>query len=214
MLRPLWTYHRDRYLDIRLGRWNQPDRTGFVDGPNLYSYARSSPTRFRDANGQWVFGVGGSAAGQIFSAQRWISLSLLTVIGTSEFSSVPVFGVGRISRRPRACQVFLIGTLTRSKLYGVGGFGLTADLALTSANWSASMSDPGGGNPMLLPPDEVGYSQQIAWSPPFTGFGAAIGITAVVSYTWVWKAGTFLSWREARAEAQRLSDSIGFGACP
>ena len=50
-------YHRDRYVDPRNGRWQQPDRLGMVDGPNVYGYARANPVQFRDPMGQLVEAV-------------------------------------------------------------------------------------------------------------------------------------------------------------
>ncbi|MGQ0508547.1 MAG: RHS repeat-associated core domain-containing protein [Myxococcaceae bacterium] len=44
-------YHRDRYVDALAGRWNQPDRIGMGDGPNLYRYARANPIQLVDPLG-------------------------------------------------------------------------------------------------------------------------------------------------------------------
>jgi RHS repeat-associated protein len=44
-------YNRDRYLDALRGRWTQPDRKKFQDGPNFFLYAASSPVRFVDPTG-------------------------------------------------------------------------------------------------------------------------------------------------------------------
>ncbi|MFN0061771.1 MAG: RHS repeat-associated core domain-containing protein, partial [Myxococcaceae bacterium] len=45
-------YNRDRYLDVRVGRWHQPDRLGFVDGLNVFAYVGNEPAKFTDAFGQ------------------------------------------------------------------------------------------------------------------------------------------------------------------
>ena len=45
-------YNRDRYLDVRGGRWNQPDRFGMVDGLNEYRYAKSNPALLSDPSGR------------------------------------------------------------------------------------------------------------------------------------------------------------------
>jgi RHS repeat-associated protein len=44
-------YHGARYYAPWLGRWTTCDPAGFMDGPNLYFYARCNPTRFNDPKG-------------------------------------------------------------------------------------------------------------------------------------------------------------------
>lgn len=44
-------YHGARYYASWLGRWSSPDPAGLVDGPNLYSYVRHSPSNLRDPTG-------------------------------------------------------------------------------------------------------------------------------------------------------------------
>jgi RHS repeat-associated protein len=46
-----FTYHGMRYYALWLGRWTSCDLAGFVDGPNLYGYARSCPVRLVDKTG-------------------------------------------------------------------------------------------------------------------------------------------------------------------
>ena len=36
-------YNWHRHYDVSLGRYTQPDPLGFVDGPSVYGYARSTP---------------------------------------------------------------------------------------------------------------------------------------------------------------------------
>jgi RHS repeat-associated protein len=59
-------YHRDRYLDVRLGRWNQPDRLGFVDGINLFQYVRGQPNQFVDRAGKFAHILIAAALGAAF----------------------------------------------------------------------------------------------------------------------------------------------------
>ena len=54
-------YNWYRHYDPTLGRYTQPDPLGFVDGPSVYAYARSSPAMYVDANGQFapiIVGIG------------------------------------------------------------------------------------------------------------------------------------------------------------
>ncbi|WP_407562916.1 SpvB/TcaC N-terminal domain-containing protein [Streptomyces sp. 184] len=46
-----FTYHGARYLAPWLGRWTSPDPAGFVDGPNVYAYARNNPAVLSDPTG-------------------------------------------------------------------------------------------------------------------------------------------------------------------
>ena len=39
--------------DPKHGRWLQRDPAGYMDGMNLYEYARSRPTVFADPSGKW-----------------------------------------------------------------------------------------------------------------------------------------------------------------
>ncbi|MBU1852947.1 MAG: RHS repeat-associated core domain-containing protein, partial [Candidatus Omnitrophica bacterium] len=41
-------YYRARYYDPTLGRFIQPDPTGYIDGLNLYSYVNNNPVNFVD----------------------------------------------------------------------------------------------------------------------------------------------------------------------
>jgi RHS repeat-associated protein len=50
-------YARNRYLSTVTGTWNRPDPMGFVDGPNVYAYAKNGPTRWSDPTGQFIIAV-------------------------------------------------------------------------------------------------------------------------------------------------------------
>jgi RHS repeat-associated protein len=45
-------YNWHRSYDPTLGRYTQPDPLGFVDGPSVYGYAKGSPQRWVDRDGQ------------------------------------------------------------------------------------------------------------------------------------------------------------------
>jgi hypothetical protein len=45
-------YNWYRHYDPTIGRFTQPDPLGFVDGPSVYAYGRSSPARFTDFDGR------------------------------------------------------------------------------------------------------------------------------------------------------------------
>lgn len=49
--------NRNRMYDPKHGRWLQRDPAGYVDGVNLYSYARSNPTGGLDPLGTWDYRV-------------------------------------------------------------------------------------------------------------------------------------------------------------
>lgn len=44
-------YHVARFYAPWLGRWTSADPAGYVDGPNLYTYAKANPIRYADPNG-------------------------------------------------------------------------------------------------------------------------------------------------------------------
>jgi RHS repeat-associated protein len=44
-------YHGARYYAPWAAKWHSPDPKGMVDGPNLYSYARSNPINLSDPDG-------------------------------------------------------------------------------------------------------------------------------------------------------------------
>ncbi|MEQ1503643.1 MAG: toxin TcdB middle/N-terminal domain-containing protein [Myxococcota bacterium] len=47
-------YHGARYYAPWLGRWESPDPSGLVDGPNRYQYVRDNPIGGRDLTGTWT----------------------------------------------------------------------------------------------------------------------------------------------------------------
>ncbi len=47
-------YNWHRHYDPVTGRYTQPDPLGFVDGPSIYAYARSSPYMHTDRDGRIV----------------------------------------------------------------------------------------------------------------------------------------------------------------
>jgi RHS repeat-associated protein len=47
-------YNWHRHYDPTLGRYTQPDSLEFADGPNLFAYAKSSPTLKTDPNGRQI----------------------------------------------------------------------------------------------------------------------------------------------------------------
>jgi RHS repeat-associated protein len=56
-------YNWHRHYDPVTGRYTQPDPLGFVDGPSVYAYARSSPYMHTDREGRWVWVVVGAGIG-------------------------------------------------------------------------------------------------------------------------------------------------------
>ena len=54
---PTLSHVRHRVYKSDLGRWVQRDPAGYVDGANLYEYARSSPVVMRDWSGLATLGV-------------------------------------------------------------------------------------------------------------------------------------------------------------
>jgi RHS repeat-associated protein len=47
-------YNWHRHYDPTLGRYTQPDPLGFVDGPNVYAYVKSSPGMWVDPDGRYM----------------------------------------------------------------------------------------------------------------------------------------------------------------
>ncbi len=47
-------YYKARFYSPTLGRFLQPDPSGYVDGPNLYAYVGNNPTNLVDPTGQWA----------------------------------------------------------------------------------------------------------------------------------------------------------------
>jgi len=60
-------YNWHRSYDASLGRYSQPDRLGFVDGPSLYGYAGQSPLMRVDPEGDcpWCVGIAVGAGTEI-----------------------------------------------------------------------------------------------------------------------------------------------------
>lgn len=58
-------YYRARYYDAGLGRFISADPSGFIDGPNIYSYVRNMPHRYVDPSGRQAAAaiLGGAARG-------------------------------------------------------------------------------------------------------------------------------------------------------
>jgi RHS repeat-associated protein len=90
----------DRDLFTKLGRWPQPDRAGFVDGPNLYQYALSNPATWKDPSGL-VTAIGlARQVGQI-AAEAWIDsglgyISAAVQFGDPEDNTILFYGAGLV----------------------------------------------------------------------------------------------------------------------
>ncbi|MFN0062653.1 MAG: RHS repeat domain-containing protein, partial [Myxococcaceae bacterium] len=71
-------YNRDRYLDVRVGRWHQPDRA--QDGASYYEYARGMPSLAIDPSGQFSTGapitLGRAAVRAVPAFDSWTSTAL------------------------------------------------------------------------------------------------------------------------------------------
>jgi len=65
-------YNWHRHYDPSLGRYTQPDPLGFVDGPSVYAYARSSPAMLVDKDGRFA-----PAAGYV--AEKFIEMCAVLV---------------------------------------------------------------------------------------------------------------------------------------
>jgi RHS repeat-associated protein len=81
-------YNRDRYLDTKLGRWNQPDRLPFPfpTYPTAYGYAGSSPVSSVDPTG--------------FVANTSMWLLLLNPLVNGLLSALTVVVYGSLTRQP------------------------------------------------------------------------------------------------------------------
>ncbi|MFW6118700.1 MAG: RHS repeat-associated core domain-containing protein [Planctomycetota bacterium] len=72
-------YHGARYrLPSMAGKFISPDPLGFIDGENLYAYARNDPLTWHDPEGEWAHivigaGVGGLLGGGGYMLQVWIT---------------------------------------------------------------------------------------------------------------------------------------------
>ena len=56
-------YNWHRHYDATIGRYLQPDPLGFVDGPSIFAYAKSSPQMLVDPDGRVVPILVGAAVG-------------------------------------------------------------------------------------------------------------------------------------------------------
>ncbi|MCC6489568.1 MAG: hypothetical protein IT364_18870, partial [Candidatus Hydrogenedentes bacterium] len=88
-------HYRARAYDCEKGRFLQWDSLGFVDGPNLYEYAKSNPIKYVDANGQYSVSIPATKGkNQVTKAEfRWLikrlDWSRWGVWGGQNYSGLP-----------------------------------------------------------------------------------------------------------------------------
>jgi RHS repeat-associated protein len=88
-------YARQRYYDPAIGAWLQPDRSqmqSMKDGPNVYQYVGSSPSRFTDPRGTEVWGPHGPEVDLEDSPQAMFGAALLAA-GAFVFGGILVDAV-------------------------------------------------------------------------------------------------------------------------
>ncbi|MFN0063670.1 MAG: RHS repeat domain-containing protein [Myxococcaceae bacterium] len=103
-------YNRDRYLDVRAGRWHQPDRLGFVDGPSVYQYVRGGPSQRRDPSG--FFEIGNSSFVKTMLEAKFLQMRPLVDAGRASacwLASELVEAAGLFADRPAAASWALLG---------------------------------------------------------------------------------------------------------
>jgi RHS repeat-associated protein len=188
-------YNRDRYLDPATGRWGQPDRAGMVDGPNLYQYARGQPTVDRDPTGRWVAGVGGTGAYQSVAGGEadWYEV----IDGHWSYGWLFSLGLrlGIDITLAAGFQAFYSEADSIDDLSGAG-LGVTADLVAFSLSWTASVSCSQNQSVWLAPPSALRLKNAAAFG---VGWGPSVGVTGVLSYSWVIKFGNFPEdWERVR----------------
>lgn len=71
-------YQINRYKLAGANRFISPDPIGFLDGNNLYAYAKNNPLNWHDPNGEWVHILLGALAGAginsgVYAIQCWIT---------------------------------------------------------------------------------------------------------------------------------------------
>lgn len=71
-------YQINRYKLAGSNKFISPDPIGFMDGNNLYAYAKNNPLEWHDPNGEWAHIVLGAVAGAalnggVYALQCWIT---------------------------------------------------------------------------------------------------------------------------------------------
>ena len=81
--------------DPTIGRYLQTDPLGFVDGPSIYAYAKSTPAMYVDHDGRFtVYGYGGGAAISGVGATISTGIGYNSISGTVDSFVSPGWGVG------------------------------------------------------------------------------------------------------------------------
>jgi len=183
-----------RVYDARLGRFLQPDPLGFVDGLNVYAFARNAPGTFIDPLGfksnelDWgtvaweatkTIGtglalVGGTAAAVsagIVSAPFVITVGALAMVGVGMYSffkrSDEAFAAGKIDHAGSAAIAALGDTVGATNIYeGATGQDAVTDRVLATQERSGRL---GTG---------IGTVGTLLLGPKAAKFGGAIGTSS------------------------------------
>ncbi|MBZ4420465.1 DUF6531 domain-containing protein [Myxococcus sp. RHSTA-1-4] len=100
-------YHRDRYADAMVGRWNQVDRLGMLAGANFYEYVGGKAVLHRDPSG--MIATNSMDALLLANFPAWLQIAVEVGIVAGGMGAVASFakryvGVGReISVMVGAC---------------------------------------------------------------------------------------------------------------
>ena len=181
-------YQINRYKLAGSNKFISPDPIGFLDGNNLYAYAKNNPLEWQDPNGEWIHILLGVVAGAVINSGMYAIQCWIT---GEEFSWVELgirAGVGAIAGGVAAATFGAVNPWLADM-----GMNATANIIISSASAGfASGAASGFSDTAIHTGDFAQAGLNGLKSGALGAVGGAIG-GGVLSYTGASFGGTLLS---------------------
>lgn len=181
-------YQINRYKLAGSSKFISPDPIGFLDGNNLYAYAKNNPLEWHDPNGEWAHILLGALAGAVINSGVYAIQCWITGEDFSWKELAIKAGTGALAGGIAAATFGAVNPLLAG-----WGFNAAANIVISSASAGFTSGFASGSVDTLL--HGGGFKDALMTGLSSGGWGAAGGAVSggVLSYTGASFGGVVLS---------------------